>query len=98
MDQIVTIESYLGPDSYGAPRFGPPVRFQARISNQVRQIPSDRGEETISNVTVYLNSPCNIELGDRVTLPIGYAPNQPKIQRISKGSDSRGFQHVFLYC
>lgn len=98
MNQAVTIESCIGHDAYGAPTFGPAVTYRGRICSQQRNVQTDRGEETVSGTTIYLDTRAAIDVNDRVTLPTGYSPQKPRILKVHRVEGARGTHHVVLYC
>ena len=97
-NQRISVESFLGSDSYGAPQFGPAVTYWGRVSLQNRSIKEASGNEVVSNMIVYLDTNRSITLKDRVTLPAGYEPQQPPIQRIYRAQNGKGPHHIELYC
>jgi hypothetical protein len=98
MTQEITVERYAGVNAYGAPTFSPAKKYRGRVILQTRRIPDDRGDEVVSIVTVYLDTRDYIGTMDRVTLPTGFSPGQPKIIKVSQPMDRRSVHHTALYC
>jgi hypothetical protein len=98
MTQGITIEPYSGVNGYGAPTFGSAKKYRGRVVLQTRRISDDRGTELVSNVVVYLDTKEAISTLDRITLPSGYSPGQPRIIRVHQPMDRRGAHHTALYC
>jgi hypothetical protein len=97
-NQRVSIESCLSQDAYGNPIYGSAVEYWARVVAQNRVVRSVRGEEVVSNVTVYVNSTSTFSVNDRITLPSGYSPQCPQIIRVSKPRGESSPHHTAIYC
>ncbi|MFB6811246.1 hypothetical protein [Streptomyces sp. NPDC056387] len=66
----VVIEAYLGDSAYG-PTYGPPVTARAFVSEKIRTVRDQRGEEVVASTTVYLLPTQDCPPESRVTTPSG---------------------------
>lgn len=96
--QTITVETWTGNDGYGAPTFGPPVAYRGRVVAQTKRLTNAQGEEIVSNSTVYLDSRGTFSGKDRITLPEGYEPRQPRILGIAPALEATRTHHVKIYC
>jgi hypothetical protein len=97
LNQTITVEPFTGSDGYGEPSFGTSISYKARCVGKTRIIRDGKGNERISSHTVYVNSLAEFSPKDRITLPIGYSPQQPQIISIGSFPDESGMHHKTIY-
>lgn len=66
----VTIEPYLGDSGYG-PRYGPPAVVRAFVTEKIRTVRDERGEEVVASTTLYMLPGQECPPESRVTAPSG---------------------------
>lgn len=100
LGSTVTLEPYVGPDPYGRPTYGAPVRYAARVQGRNRLIRTLENLERISTVQVYLDGTAasSVSPKDRLTLSTDFVPNQPPLLAINTETDETGaLAYVALY-
>ena len=97
MPHQVGIEPAVDRDAWGNITFGTQVPYQARIENKRRMVINSRGEEVLSDTTLYLDTVDRITEDDRVTLPSGYLPSHPEIKSVYRMDDEYGPYCTKLY-
>lgn len=65
----VTIEPYVGPDSWSNPQYGFPVTVRCFVDNKRRLVRTPDGQEIVSESTVYAPLDTDCPPNSRVTLP-----------------------------
>jgi len=93
----VTIEPFISEDYSGSPTYGDPVEYKAKIERQER-ITRTLDQHTIrSRRLIYLYTTyTGITTKDRLTLPAGFEPLQPKILDVRITHDHQGVHHIVL--
>ena len=99
--ETATIEPPTGRDRYGATTYGTAVSYRAYCQPKVRMVRVKDGQQKVSNLRVRLinldySAPAFIDPDSRLTLPAGYAPQQPIILTAELSTDERGASHVIL--
>lgn len=78
LQQRVTIEPYTEADPFGAPGYGPPVEYPARVVGEMRMVRTPDGEEVVSSTKVTIPGPPDgpeaVDPRSRITLPDGSQP------------------------
>lgn len=97
MPHSVTVEAYSSQTANAVPSFSSGVAYSGRVVNRVKMIRDARGQEKVSNTTIYLNATAAIGPRDRITLPSGYTPQQPVILRVDRIPDEDGLHHTVIY-
>lgn len=93
MNQTVTYEPFASQDQYGVRSYGAAKTVKARIEQVTRRVTSQQGSEVASNTQVYLKPQATDASSivpthrDRITLPAGFAPQQPPILSIDRHMD-----------
>jgi hypothetical protein len=90
MPHVVTVEKRLDQNTDNEPLYGPAVEVQARVESKVRKVVVSTGEERVSMTTTYLADPQGIGPLDRITLPVGFTPRQPRILSVERMPDDVG--------
>lgn len=98
MNQFITIEPFAGVDGYGAPTFSATQSLRGRVANKITRVKDDKGDDITSSVLIYLDSKSSFTVNDRITLPSGFSPSQPKILKVYQPRDRRGIHHTEIYC
>ena len=99
MPDTVTIEACTAVNSYGARTFAAAKTVRCRIEQESRKVTTGEGKEVVSQTRLYLKptaedgSAYTIGANDRITLPAGYAPQQPPILTIGRENDEQGIHH-----
>lgn len=89
--QTVTIEPYTGPDPFGAPGYGPPVEYPARVRREAKMVRASDGEERVSSTVVWLDGAAQVGPQDRITMPDG---SHPPILAVESSPDETGETYV----
>lgn len=90
MPHTVQIELRTGQNADNEPTFGAAVDVQARVEARVRKVVTAQGEERVSMTTTYLADPVGVGPLDRITLPVGFTPRQPRILSVERMPDDEG--------
>ena len=99
----VTLERMETRDAYGAPAWGVPISYPARVVGKTRLVRDARGRETVSRYTVYIGATPAVTPEDRITLPDEYslgstATLTPPILSVGQFPDESGdLHHVVVY-
>ncbi len=93
----VTIEPFVSDDEYNAPTYSTAVPYKAKIERQERitrvgDMQTIRSRRLIYLYTIYEG----ITTKDRLTLPTGFEPLQPKILDVRIVHDHKGIHHIVL--
>jgi len=97
LNQMVTVEPFIGNDGYGEAQFGTSVVYAARCVGKTKVMRDFNGVERVSSHTVYMNSIVNFNPKDRITLPDGYSPQQPLIIAVGSFPDEDGMHHKVIH-
>jgi hypothetical protein len=94
---VVTIEPFTGEDDFNKPTYGTACEFRAKIERQQRILREDTMQTIRSRRLIYLyTTDTSITVKDRLTLPAGFEPLQPKITDVRVVSDHQGVHHIVL--
>lgn len=93
----VTIEPFTGENDFNKPTYGPACEYRAKIERQQR-ITREGDMQTIrSRRMIFLYTiDTSITVKDKLTLPAGWEPLQPKILDVRLVHDHNGVHHVVL--
>lgn len=96
MEDEITIEPFTSETAARVPSYGAAVTYKALLERGVRRIIGQNGREAISNVQATIPDRVAVDVRSRVTLPAGFAPQQPQILGIEplKGL---GLDHTRVY-
>lgn len=78
----VTIEPFTSFDVNQAPVYGTAVTYTAQVIPASERIINAQGREVTSTATVIIQERIAVDHRSRITLPTGFSPNQPPIQRV----------------
>ena len=94
----VTIEPWTGQsDDMNKPIYGPACPYLAKIERQERILREDNQTTIRSRRWVYLyTTDTSISTKDRITLPVGFEPRQPKILDVRSTMDHNGIHHMVI--
>lgn len=92
----VTVQGFVGRDSYGTPSYGSPNSYPARIVYKLRDIRRPDGQVVTARSVIWLATSDSFGVNDLVTLPDG---STPLILDIGGPTDETGLRHhTKLYC
>lgn len=83
----VAWEDRSGTDAYGDPAYLPSVTLKCRVSYQQKLVLDQTGQQRVSTITIHLQVAQGVEIGDRITLPAGMFPSQPRLLTVSRQYD-----------
>jgi len=93
----VTIEPFVSDDKYGKPAYGTSVPYKAKIERQERIVRTGDMQTDRSRRLIYLYTKyTGITTKDRITLPTGFEPLQPKLLDVRLVHDHKSIHHVVL--
>ena len=78
----VTIEPFVSLDSNQAATYGDAVEYAAQVVPATERIINAQGREVTSTATVIIGERIAVDHRSRITLPTGFSPSQPPIQRV----------------
>lgn len=89
MFDTVTIEAYTGTDVNQAPTYGAAATYTAQVMIGSNRIINTEGREVQSTTTVIIPERIAVDHRSRITLPAGFVPLTPPIQKVEpvKGLD-----------
>ncbi len=91
MPATITHAEFSARSAYGAPQFGTPVSYRARVVYKPRLVRGADGAEVISPVTVWLAEYVNVGAQDQITLPDGTTPTVIAVEKVP---DEVGAHHT----
>ncbi len=96
--QTVTIEPHTGTstDGYNKPTYGTAVSYSAKIEMAVENIRTDEQEDVVSSRKIFLSTQTAPATVDKITLPAGFEPLNPKILAVRTVTDDVGVNHIVL--
>jgi hypothetical protein len=94
MTDTVLIEAYNGRDSYGTPSYQAQLPYKCRVDGGTKVIIDEKGQERVSHASVYILGNPLIGANDRIQLPAGFVPQQPKILAVNRFTDEHGPHHL----
>lgn len=92
-NETITIEPFLGRDSYGTSSYGAAVSYPCRINGSQRQIVDVMGVTRVSKAKINLAGRPVIGPNDRLTLPATFVPQQPPLLIVNPLMDDVGEPH-----
>jgi hypothetical protein len=92
-NETITIEPFIGQDSYGTPSYGASTSYPCRINGSQRQVIDTMGVIRVSKAKINLAGTPVIGPSDRLTLPSGFVPQQPPILVVNPLTDDVGLPH-----
>lgn len=100
MPQTFTMEAKSGTLSTGTGEttFSAGVSCTGLVQQGAKLIKTPDNREVVSSTQVYSNTTTAWTVEDRITLPSGYVPSQPRILRIDRLSDESGLAATVIYC
>lgn len=93
LNDTIEIEPFLGEDAKGNRSYGPAVTVPAFVSQRIKMVRSQQGEEVVSNVSIMLDGAVIFDrMGrDRITIDPGTAfATQPLILAMEDAKDGDG--------
>lgn len=75
----ITLEPFLSMSVQQAITYGAAVTYRATITAEWTKAIDSKGTEVDSNVSVIIPGRVHIDPRDRITLPSGWVPRQPRI-------------------
>lgn len=78
----VTIEPFSSFDASQAPTYGAAVTYTAQVIPATERIINAQGREVTSTATVIIQNRVAVDHRSRITLPAGFTPQTPPIQRV----------------
>lgn len=87
MPAVVTVQSFISRNADGAPQYGSPVSYRARVSNKNQLIRDASGEQVVARGVAWLATVDPLTVYDSYTLPDG---TTPKILAVDQTPDEKG--------
>lgn len=87
MPDTLTVEAFLGRDTYGAATYGPARTYTARVNNVQRNVLNAQGQMVVAKGRAWLDTVDTITVNDRVTLDDG---TQPVLLNMNQVPDETG--------
>lgn len=94
MTDTVLIEPFTGTNSYGTPSYAPSIAYPCRVDGGTKIVVDEKGQERVSHATIYIAGLPVIGANDRLQLPAGFLPQQPKILAVNRFTDEVGPHHL----
>lgn len=94
MPHTVTHAAYAGRTAYGAPAFGSPASYRARVSYEASYIRKTDGSEVLARGNVILAGTPAVTPEDQITLPDG---STPQIIAADMHADEHGPHHTSVH-
>ncbi|GLY11413.1 hypothetical protein [Pseudobacillus badius] len=66
-NQIIQIEHKTGENKYGEVIHGPPVQYEARVTDKIEEVKNQLGKEVISNMHFLLKGLVKVGYDDKIT-------------------------------
>lgn len=82
MEETVTIEPFSAMTSNQAHSYGTAVSYRAQVMSFSTRIINAQGREVESTASVIIPGRVQVDHRSRVTLPVGFLPRQPPIQKV----------------
>lgn len=82
MTDTVTIEPFSSMSGSQAHSYGAPVSYQAQVLPCTERIINQAGREVTSTASVIIPGRIAVDHRSRITLPAGFSPQKPPIQKI----------------
>mgnify|MGYP003394488181 FL=1 len=94
MPHTVTHEEFSARSSYGAPAYGSPASYRARVSYESSYVRKSDGSEVLARGKVVIAGTPTVTPEDRITLPDG---STPQIITANVHADGGGAHHVSVF-
>ena len=96
MPETVTHAEFAGrsTDGYGAPIYGTPANFRARVLENPHLVTTREGAEVMARGVVWVATATTIGPEDQITLPDGTTPPIVAVDRVS---DQDGTHHMKVH-
>lgn len=94
LNDVVQIEPAIAADDYGGSSYGPAVSYFCRVSGKEVQTTNMNGSLIATKAVVYIMGNPAINPDDRITMPAGFAPQNPVILGVNTVKDEQGPHHV----
>lgn len=78
----VTIEPWVSQDSNQSNTYGTSVTYTAQVIPSTQKVTNAQGDEVVSTAQVIIKERLYFDHRARLTLPSGFVPQQPPIQKI----------------
>jgi hypothetical protein len=99
MPHTIKRQAFISRNAWGdVPVYGSSLSYAGRVVDQRKKVINSKGEEVISERTIYLATTDNIGMDDLIILPSGYLPQMPEIIMVKRFPDEFGDHHVQVYC
>ncbi len=93
MATTVTVQEIIGRDTYGAPVFGSPRSYVARVNNLQRNVIGPEGQLVVSRGRAWLDTVDAMTVNDRFTLADG---SEVKMLNVNQVPDETGPAYTSL--
>lgn len=99
MIHTITLEKLASAGLSGDKAFGAAVQVKARVENQTRLVRDGSGREVASNTFIMAlpydttGHSVTFDPSDRITLPSGFTPSQPRLIAIARCDAEAGLHH-----
>ncbi len=90
MPQTVTVEPLVSRDAYGAPTYGAPATYQARVYFKTRYVRTAGAEEVVARGRCWIATVAPIDTTARITLPDQSEITGPLILNVDVVPDENG--------
>lgn len=93
-------EPLSGRDDYGAPSYGAPTTFAARLTREHKMVRDLQGDEVLSTGQLWLKGAPAVGPEDRITLSDGTQPELLSIERFQDEAGANGtpsYSHTKVY-
>lgn len=87
MPNDVTVQPFVGRDSYGSPSYGSPATYKARVNYKAHNILGPDNQIILSNGTIWMACSDPLKADDLFTLPDG---SSPIILKVTRETDESG--------
>lgn len=91
MTDSITHEELSGRDAYGAPSYGSPTTYEARVIYVSKWVRDAQNQEVMSKGEVWIQGNPAVASEDRITLPDSTTPAVLIVERFS---DENGVHHT----
>lgn len=86
MPATVTVQTFVGRDSYGTASYGSPITFSARVTYKNDYIRVATGEQVVSRGHIWIATVEDVTVQDLITLPDGTTPPLLAVEQIADES------------
>jgi hypothetical protein len=96
MTDTVTIEPFVSMTGNQAHTYGSAVTYQAQVLPFSTRIINQQGREVESTASVIIPGRIAVDHRSRITLPSGFSPQHPPIQRVEPAA-GLGLDHTRIW-